>query len=188
VNGKVRGLLDRLREFRIQRWVLIMRGDRRSAFALTMTNEEIACRLAQFATLLEINGEDQHRIRSYRSAAEVIEFWPTPLREIAAEEGVEGLRALPGIGKAISAKIIDLLQGGTFDAWEKLIAATPVTTLDLLLVDGIGVGIARTLHRRFKISSIEDLRLFTEGGGLELVDGIGEKTADRIRAGLKRNF
>jgi DNA polymerase (family 10) len=151
-----------------------------------MTNEEIARRFERLATLMTLRGDEYFRARAYRHAAEVIETWPTPLGKIAEEEGVKGLQTLPGVGKAISAKIVELLTRGTFEAWEKLIAETPETTLDLLKVEGVGMKTAATLHQQFKISSLEDLRRFVEGGGLDLVDGVGEKTAERIRASVRR--
>jgi DNA polymerase (family 10) len=115
----------------------------------------------------------------------MIETWPTPLKRIAAEEGVKGLQTLPGVGKAISSKIMELLEKGTFDAWEKLILETPEPTLDLLRVGGVGLKTASTLHQQFKISSLDDLKRFVAGGGLEMVDGIGEKSMERIKESLK---
>ena len=150
-----------------------------------MTNEEIARRFERLAVLMSIRGDDQFRVRSYRNAAEVIETWPSPLARIAKEEGVKGLQTLPGVGKAISAKIVELLERGTFEAWEKLTAETPETVLDLLEVDGVGLKTAATLHQQFKISSLEDLRNFVEGGGLEMVDGVGEKSAERIARSVR---
>jgi DNA polymerase (family X) len=151
-----------------------------------MDNEAIAGRFAKLANLMEIRGDDQFRVRSYRNAAEVIETWPTPLRQIAADEGVKGLQTLPGVGKAISGKIVELLEKGTFDAWEKLILETPETTLDLLRVGGIGLKTAAALHQQFKIGSLDDLKKFVAGGGLEMVDGIGERSAERIKESLRR--
>ncbi len=151
-----------------------------------MTNEEIARRFERLALLLEIRGDDRYRARSYRNASEIIETWPTPLRRIAAEEGIKGLQTLPGVGKAISGKIVELLERGTFEAWEKLTEETPATVLDLLKVEGVGLKTAAALHQQFKISSLEDLRQFVEGGGLELLDGVGEKTAERIGASVRK--
>lgn len=150
-----------------------------------MTNEEIARRFERLAVLLEIRGEDKFRVRSYRNAAEVIETWPMPLSEIACEGGVKGLQALPTVGKAISAKIVELLERGTFEAYEKLTAETPETVLDLLDVSGVGMKTAAALHQQFKISSLDDLSKFVAGGGLELVDGVGDKTAERIAESLR---
>lgn len=151
-----------------------------------MNNEEIARKLERLATLMEIRGEDRFRVRSYRNATEVIETWPTPLAEIARQEGLKGLQALPGVGKAISSKIVEMLERGTFEAYEKLTAETPESVLDLLHVSGIGLKTASTLYRQFKISSLEDLAKFVAGGGLELVDGVGEKSAERIKESLGR--
>ena len=145
-----------------------------------MTNEEIARRFERLALLMELRGEDRYRVRSYRNAAEMIEVWPEPLERVARAEGARGLQALPGVGKAISGKIVELLERGTFDAWERLKEETPETVLDLLEVEGVGVKTAAALYQQFKISSLDDLVKFVEGGGLDLVDGIGEKTAERI--------
>jgi DNA polymerase (family X) len=151
-----------------------------------MTNEEIARRFERLALLMEIRGDDKFRVRSYRNAAEMIETWPTPVAEIAREEGLKGLQTIPGVGKAISGKIAELLERGTFEAWERLTAETPETVLDLLRVEGVGAKTAAALYQQFKISSLADLRKFVEGGGLELVDGVGEKTAERIKASIRR--
>lgn len=150
-----------------------------------MDNESIARRFYRLAALMEICGDDPFRLRSYRNAAEAIETWPVPLKEIAAKEGSAGLQEIPSVGKAIAGKVIELLDRGTFDAWERLTAETPETLLDILGLPGIGPKTAATLHQKFKVSSIEELRRFVAGGGLDLVGGIGSKTATRIKKGLE---
>ena len=150
-----------------------------------MRNEEIARRFERLALLMEIRGEDRFRVRSYRNAAEVIETWPEPLEKIARDGGARGLQALPGVGKAISGKVVELLERGTFEAWERLTGETPESVLDLLEVEGVGLKTASTLYQQFKVSSLEDLRLFVEGGGLDRVDGVGEKSAERIARSVR---
>jgi DNA polymerase (family 10) len=149
-----------------------------------MNNDAIARRFYRLAALMEVRGDDPFRWRSYRNAAEAIEVWPTPLKEIAEKEGVAGLQEIPGVGKAIAGKVIDLLSKGTFDAWERLTAETPETVLDLMEVPGIGPKTAALLHQRFKVSSLEDFKAFVASGGLDMVDGIGPKTAEKIREAL----
>jgi DNA polymerase (family X) len=151
-----------------------------------MDNEEIALRFNRMASLMEIRGEDSFRTRSYRMAAEAIETWPTQMKEIANKEGAAGLQEIPGVGKALAGKIVDLVDRGTFDAWEKLTVETPESVLDLLELPGIGPKTAATLIQKFKITSLDDLRTFVAGGGLETVDGIGPKTAERIKGSLTR--
>ncbi len=133
---------------------------------------------------MEIRGDDPFRLRSYRNAAEAIETWPVPMRKIAKEEGLAGLQSIPGVGKAIAGKIIELLDRGTFNAWEKITAETPETVLDLLELPGIGPKTAAMFHQKFKVSSIKDLRKFVAGGGLDVADGVGPKTAERIKESL----
>lgn len=151
-----------------------------------MENEEIARRFERLALIMEIRGDDRYRVRSYRNAAEMIATWPVPVAQLARDEGAKGLQAIPSVGRAISGKIVELTERGTFEAYEKLIAETPETVLDLLDVSGIGLKTAAALHQGFKISSLDDLKKFVAGGGLEMVDGVGEKTAERIKESLQR--
>src|SRR5688572_33438464 len=115
-----------------------------------MDNAAIASRFHRLAALMEVRGDDPFRLRSYRNAAEAIEVWPTPLKEIAENEGVAGLQEIPGVGKAIAGKVMDLLDRGTFEAWERLIDVTPETVLDLTELPGIGPIKAGLLTLRFK--------------------------------------
>jgi DNA polymerase (family 10) len=149
-----------------------------------MNNQTIARRFYRLAALMEVRDDDPFRWRSYRNAAEAIEVWPTPLKEIAEKEGVTGLQEIPGIGKAIAGKVIDLLSKGTFDAWERLTAETPETVLDLLEIPGIGPKTAALLHQRFKVSTLDEMKAFVASGGLDMVDGIGPKTAEKIKEAL----
>jgi DNA polymerase (family 10) len=153
-----------------------------------MNNEEIARQFNRMASLMEVRGEDSFRIRSYRMAAEAIETWPTEMNEIFAAEGLAGLLEIPGVGKALAGKIVELVETGTFQAWDKLTAETPATVLELLELPGIGPKTAANLHQTFKISSLQDLKKFADGGGLEMVDGIGSRTAERIKDNLKRRL
>ena len=150
-----------------------------------MDNDAIARRFYRLAALMEIRGDDPFRWRSYRNAAEAIEVWPTPLKDIAAKEGEAGLQEIPGVGKAIAKKVIELLEKGTFDAWDRLTAETPETVLDLTEIPGIGPKTAALLHQRFKVSSLTDLKNFVASGGLDMVDGIGPKTAEKIKEALE---
>lgn len=149
-----------------------------------MNNEAIARKFHRLAALMEIRGDDPFRLRSYRNAAEAIEVWPTPLKEIAEAEGVAGLQTIPGVGKAIAGKVIELIERGTFDAWERLVAETPETILDLVELPGIGPKTAALLHKKYNVSSRDELKRFVSEGGLEIVDGIGPKTAERIKEAL----
>jgi len=151
-----------------------------------MDNEQIARRFKRMAALMEVRGEDSFRIRSYRMAAEAIETWPVEMRKIVTTEGAAGLQEIPGVGKALASKIVELVERATFDAWERLTAETPESVLDLLDLPGVGPKTAAMLNQKVKISSLDDLRKFIAAGGLETVDGIGPKGAERIKSALAR--
>ncbi len=149
-----------------------------------MTNQEIAHVFRRLANLLELRGENFFKVRSYQSAADTIEDWPQPLAELVAEQGVAGLRELPGIGEAISKKISDLLTTGSFKLWDEVRAEIPESTLDLLQVDGIGIKMLKVLYGQFCLTNLDDFAKFVVGGGLDSVPGLGEKLQTRIRASL----
>jgi DNA polymerase (family X) len=153
---------------------------------VAMTNEKIARRFERMATLMELRGDDRFRARAYRNAAEAIGSWPAPVERMARDGGAKALQKIPGVGAGLSGKIVELVESGTFAAWEQLTAETPETVLDLLEVEGVGPKTAAALHQRFKISTLEELRLFAEGGGLDLLDNLGEKAAERIRRSVNR--
>jgi DNA polymerase (family 10) len=149
-----------------------------------MTNQEIAGVFRSLADLMELGEDNPFKIRAYRTAAETIEDTMTPLSEMVSEGGVARLRELPGVGEAISGKIVELFETGTFKAYEEMKAKIPETTLDLLRVDGVGLKTLQILYQRFQITNLHDFAKFVEGGGLGSVPHIGEKTQERIRASL----
>lgn len=149
-------------------------------------NSEVARVLAQVAGLLEFRNENAFKVRSYSMAAETISGMSKPVAEIAAQGGAEELQKIPGIGKSISAQIVEIIGTGTSPYLESLKQETPVSVLDLRRVSGIGLKTAQLLYKDFGIKSLEELRTFAEGGGLISVPGLGEKTAARIARSLSR--
>jgi len=150
-----------------------------------MTNLEIAEVFRRLANLMELREDNPFKIRAYRTAAETIEDAQTPLADMLSAGGVSRLRELPGIGEAISKKIVDLLATGTFKAYEEVKAEIPETTLDLLKVEGIGMVTLKVLHRQFQLTNLPDFAKFVAGGGLNSVPSFGEKSQQRIRRSLE---
>ena len=153
---------------------------------MAMTNHEIAAVFRRLADLLELRDENPFKLRSYRAAADTVEATAASLDELIATGGSAKLRDLPGIGDAISKKIIELLETGTFKLYEEVKAEIPETVLDLLKLDGIGIKTVQLLHRQFHISNLEDFAKFVEGGGLDSVPRLSEKTKLRIRTSVKQ--
>jgi DNA polymerase (family X) len=153
---------------------------------MAMTNQEIAAVFRRLADLLELRDENPFKVRSYRTAAETIEDTPAQLVELIASGGEAKLRELPGIGEAISKKIVELRDTGTFRLYEEVKAEIPETVLDLLKVEGIGSKTLQILYRQFHITSLEDFAKFIEGGGLNSVPRLSDQTKLRISASIKQ--
>ena len=83
-----------------------------------VANKEIAELFDDMASLLETKGDSIFKIRAYRRAARIIEELPTPLDQ-AIEDGVD-LMSIPGIGKAISNKIKEMVATGKVTTYERL--------------------------------------------------------------------
>lgn len=148
-------------------------------------NRQLARVLRQIGDLLEFKGENAFKVRSYRMAAETIESMADQVAEIA-RSGPAELQTIPGIGKTISAQIVEVVQTGKSPYLEALTEDTPITVLELLQVSGIGMKTAQTLYRDFGIQSMKGLKEFAEGGGLVSVPGLGEKSSKRILRSIER--
>ena len=79
-----------------------------------MDNKAIAGILYETADLLEIDGQDSFRIRSYRNAAEAIEALPQQVSTLI--EDPKKLLAVPGIGKGMLANLQHLFNEGTVES------------------------------------------------------------------------
>ncbi len=150
-----------------------------------LSNREIADVFGRLAALMELREDNAFKIRAYRNVAELIEDFHTPLADLAAEGGATRLRELPGIGEAISQKIIELLDTGTFKAYEEIKREIPESVLDLLKVEGVGLKLAQLLYGQFQVANLPDFAKFVAGGGLDSVPRLGEKGQQRIRASLQ---
>jgi len=152
---------------------------------LSLDNREVASVLERIADLLEFKDENPFKLRSYRVAAETIAEIQQPITEIAAR-GAASLQELPGIGKSLSTQIIEIIRTGTSSYFEELKEEIPESVLELRRVSGIGLKTSQALYRDFGIKSLDELKAFVEGGGLESVSGLGDKISERIKVSLAR--
>jgi DNA polymerase (family 10) len=148
-------------------------------------NAEVARVLQQIADMLEFKNENPFKLRSYQMAAETIGSMGTPIAEIATV-GAGELQKLPGVGKTISAQILEIVQTGKSAYFEELTQDVPATVLDLRRVSGVGLKTAQLLYRDLGVKSLEELRALAAEGRLKSIPGLGEKTITRITKSLGR--
>jgi DNA polymerase (family X) len=148
-----------------------------------MKNQAVAQRLNEIASLMEFDGEPFFKIKAYERAARSVEDSQTPVEELIASGQ---LAELPGIGKAISQKIADIVATGSCKYLDELRAKFPPTILELLSVPGIGAKTAVALYRELGVSGLDDLRRSIEDGSIARVPRLGPKTIENLTARLER--
>ena len=148
-----------------------------------MTKSQIAAVLEEIATLLELKDENVFKIRAYSNAARSLETFGGNLNDLQDEEA---LAKIPGIGKAIAAKIKELAATGKLKYVEELRAEFPKAILELFSISGLGAKKIKALYEQLHISSIEQLRAACESGKVAELPGFGETTQTKICAAIEQ--
>jgi DNA polymerase (family 10) len=147
-----------------------------------MNNSDIARVFSEIADMLEIQGGNQFRIRSYRQAQRTIGDLTEPLAE-KVKNG-EKLTELPGIGKSHAEKIKEIVETGTCERLEELRKDFPEHLTRLMSVPGLGAKKVALLHKELGISSIDDLEKAARGQRIRDLEGMGAKTEENILKGI----
>ena len=150
-----------------------------------MDNPTMARLLAETADLLEIDGGDGFRIRSYRRAAEAAEQTTLDLTALTATApSTARLLQIPGIGKGMAANLQAIAASGTLPLREELLAKYGAGLLELLKLPGIGPKTVALLWSAAQIAGIDQLAEAIETGRLAGLPRMGEKQIEKLRKGI----
>jgi DNA polymerase (family 10) len=147
-----------------------------------MDNPTMARLLAETADLLEIDGGDSFRIRSYRRAAEAAE--QTTVDLMAAAPETARLLEIPGIGKSMATNLQAIAATGTLPLRDELLAKYGVGLLELLKLPGMGPKTVAFLWSAAQVASIAQLAEAIEAGRLTGLPRMGEKQIEKLRKGI----
>jgi len=150
---------------------------------LAVDNLTVAEALYEVADLLEFTGGDPFKVRAYRKAAEAVGLLPEQVAGLARSGR---LTRVPGIGKAIAAKVTELVETGRLGYLEELRQAVPPGVLDLTRVPGLGARTAMLLYQRLGVDSLEALELAAREGRLRDLPGMGPRREAAILEGVAR--
>jgi DNA polymerase (family 10) len=151
----------------------------------TYKNQQIVEKLQLIANLLEIKGEIIYKTLAYRKAADSLTELGRDVEDIWKEEGLKGLQAIPGVGKAIAEKIDELLRTGELGFLNRLSEEIPLSLADLLEVPGLGPKKVALFWRELNITNLEELDAAARGGELRGLPGMGVKSEEKIIKGLE---
>src|SRR5215211_5873247 len=127
-------------------------------------NEELARLFAEMAELLVLTGETGFRVRAYDRGARALSGYGADLSTLSERE----LAAIPGVGKAIAAKVREYLDTGRVAKLEELRAEVPPGLRALVRVPGLGPAEARA------------------AGRVAGLPGMGARTEANLRRALER--
>jgi DNA polymerase/3'-5' exonuclease PolX len=118
----------------------------------TRLNGLVADRLREAADLLEQQNANPFRVRAYRSAADTVAGLAEDIEQIAGRAGMDGLVALPQVGKGIAAAILEILHTGRWSQIDRLRGVLDPQQL-FETVPGVGPELARRIHDHLHVDT-----------------------------------
>ena len=138
-----------------------------------MDNKALANILYETADLLEIDGQDSFRIRSYRNAAQAVENHSQQIKDIIGEPKL--VLAIPGIGKGMLKNLEEILNTGKLAAQSELLEKYHPSMLQLLKIQGLGPKTIALIWSSFKVSDVDGVEKLAREGKIRDLPRMGEK-------------
>src|SRR5207253_11403224 len=138
-----------------------------------MDNKAIAGILYETADLLEIDGQDSFRIRSYRNAAQAIEALPQQISELIDEP--KKILEIPGIGKGMLTNMQEMFKEGRLSLHAELLKKYRPSMLDLLKVQGLGPKTIALIWSAYQVCDLEGVEKLSREGKIRTLPRMGEK-------------
>jgi len=143
-----------------------------------MDNKAIAGILYETADLLEIDGQDSFRVRSYRNAAQAIEALPQQVANLIEEP--KKLLEIPGIGKSMLANLQHLFHEGTVEVHAELLKKYRPSMLELLKIQGLGPKTIALLWSAYQVSDLDGVEKLAREGKIRALPRMGEKHEQKL--------
>ncbi len=141
-------------------------------------NKTLAGILYETADLMEINGDDSFRVRSYRRAAEAIEALPQQVSELIQEP--KKLLEVPGIGKSMCQHLQEIIAEGKLRLHTELLEKYRPSMLELLKIQGLGPKTIALLWSAYRVCDLEGVEKLAREGKLRELPRLGEKQEQKI--------
>jgi DNA polymerase (family 10) len=145
------------------------------------TNASFARIFNDIAAMLELKGESPFKVRAYRTAATTFANLHEDLKQVWREGRVDDL---PGVGKAITDKVGELMTTGHLRFYERLLEEIPPSLISITEIPHVGPKTAMLLYKSLGIQGMADLEQALVDGRLSSLPGFGPKTIETIREGI----
>ena len=143
-----------------------------------MDNKALAGILFETADLMEIDGQDSFRIRSYRNAAQAIEALPQQISELIKEP--KKVLEIPGIGRGMLEKLQEILKQGRLAVHAELLKKYRTSMLDLLKIQGLGPKTIALIWSAYQVSDVDGVEKLAREGKIRALPRMGEKQEAKL--------
>jgi DNA polymerase (family 10) len=141
-------------------------------------NKSIATVLYETADLLEIDGQDSFRIRSYRNAAQAVENHTEQIRDIISEP--KKVLAIPGIGKGMLVNLQELFNDGRLTVQAELLKKYHPSMLQLLKIQGLGPKTIALIWSAYQVCDVDGVEKLAREGKIRELPRMGEKHEQKL--------
>ncbi len=149
-----------------------------------MENKGIADIFTEIADILDIQGENPFRVRSYRNAARTIADMSQSVQTLV--KAGEKLEEVPGIGKSLQEKIEEIGSTGKCGFLEELRRKVPPGLTELLKLEGLGPKKVKLLYDELGVDSMDRLEKAAQAGRLRDLAGMGLKTEEKVPKSIEK--
>jgi DNA polymerase (family 10) len=144
----------------------------------TVDNKSIATVLYETADLLEIDGQDSFRIRSYRNAAQAIENHTEQIKDIIADP--KKVLAISGIGKGMLVNLQELFKDGQLSVQADLLKKYHPSMLQLLKIQGLGPKTIALIWSAHQVCDVDGVEKLAREGKIRELPRMGEKHEQKL--------
>ncbi len=147
------------------------------------SRNQIANVLHQVAVLLELQGANVFRVRSYQNASRMLGSMTEDLAELVASGEIYEIK---GIGKGLGSALSQAMSDGQWpDDWVDLHTQTPPGLIEMLGIPGLGPKRIKIMADELGVDSVASLKQAALDNKIAPMKGFGAKSQQRMLDGIE---
>ncbi|MGB0594784.1 MAG: PHP domain-containing protein [Poseidonia sp.] len=147
------------------------------------SRNQVANVLHQVAVLLELQGANVFRVRSYQNASRMLGSLTEDLGELVASGEIFNMK---GIGKGLGSALTQAISEGRWpDDWVNLHTSTPPGLIEMLGIPGLGPKRIKLMADELGVDSVASLKEAALNNHIAPMKGFGAKSQQRMLDGIE---
>jgi DNA polymerase (family 10) len=139
--------------------------------------------LHQMGVLLELQGANVFRVRSYQNASRMLGTVTQDFGELVASGQLFEMKGIgKGLGSALSQAV---LEGEWPEDWVDKHVSTPAGMIEMLGIPGLGPKRIKLMHDELGVDSVASLKEAAEENRIAPMKGFGAKSQQRMLDGIE---